>query len=289
MDRQRIVVVDDEDVWLRTIRRVLGGRYQLDLARDAGEARAYVRSSACALAILDQRLASNVSGLTLLHELREIQPGLRAIILTGYADLDDAVASFRGGALDYISKGHRNLATELRTRVKKALAELTPDEEPLAELLARGEDAGLEFKSSARWDLRQQKANRALEEVIVKTVAGFLNSNGGVLLIGVDDGGRVVGLRHDFSTLRRQDHDGYETFLRKLLLDAFGKDMSPFLRLNFHRTESEEVCQVTAGPAPHAVYAADGSGGEHLYIRSGNSTQRLTTREAVEYCKVRWK
>jgi ActR/RegA family two-component response regulator len=289
MDKQRIVVVDDEDAWLRTIGRVLGSLYHVELARNPDEARAHVRSSPCALAILDQHLTAGESGLALLHQLREIQPGLRALILTAYAELDDAVASFRGGALDYISKGHSDLAAELRARVAKALEEPPVIDEPLAELLARGEGPELEFKSSARWDLRQQKANRALEEVIVKTVAGFLNSNGGVLLIGVDDGGRVIGLRHDYALLRKQDHDGYESFLRKLLFDAMGRDVSPFLRIAFHCVDGEEVCRVTAGPAPHAVYVTDANRGEHLYIRSGNSTQLLTTREAVEYCKVRWK
>jgi ActR/RegA family two-component response regulator len=287
MQRHRILVVDDDDRWLRTIERALGGQYQLELAANAEQAEAHVRLSPCALVILDQRLAPNVSGLALLGGLREIQPGLRAIILTGYADLDDAVASIRGGALDYISKGHRNLTTELRTRVARALEE--PDE-VLVELLERGEGPELEFKSSARWDLRQGKVNRALEEVIVKTVAGFLNSDGGILLIGVDDAAKIVGLRHDYGTLHRdkQDRDGFEAFLQNLLLDACGKDLSRFIRVHFHRAGGEEVCRLTARPAPHAVYVSDGNGGEHLYIRSGNTTQRLSTREAVEYVRVRW-
>jgi hypothetical protein len=33
----------------------------------------------------------------------------------------------------------------------------------------------------------------------------------------------------------------------------------------------------------------DGTGGEHLYVRAGNSTRQLSTREAVEYCRTRWK
>ncbi len=62
----------------------------------------------------------------------------------------------------------------------------------LRALIARGESANLEFKSSFRWDLRENKLNRALEAVVLKTLAGYMNGNGGTLLIGVADDGSVV-------------------------------------------------------------------------------------------------
>jgi predicted HTH transcriptional regulator len=68
-------------------------------------------------------------------------------------------------------------------------------------LVARGEDENLEFKSSARWDYREGQANKTLEVVIVKTIAGFLNGNGGILVIGVNDDGEVLGLEPDYKTL----------------------------------------------------------------------------------------
>ncbi|HEX5872726.1 MAG TPA: response regulator [Longimicrobium sp.] len=287
MHPHRIVVVDDDDRWLATIRGILGGHYQLDLTSDPAEAVTLVRSSPHALAILDQRISPDVSGTELLHRLREIQPGLRVIILTGYAQVEDAVDSMKGGAFDYISKGHRDLSTELRARVAKALEDPPPDQE-LAGLLKQGEGAELEFKSTARWDVRQSRTSRDLEGVIVKTVAGFLNASGGDLLIGVDDGGKVLGLRPDYDTLRRKDRDGFEAFLTELLLDAFGKDLSPCIRIHFHRLGDQDVCRVTASAAPRAVFVSDGHGGEHLYIRTGNSTRLLSTREAIDYCRVRW-
>ena len=67
----------------------------------------------------------------------------------------------------------------------------------------------VEFKSSLRWDVRQNCVNKDLEKVIVKTVAGFLNAHGGTPLIGVDDHGVPVGLVPDFKTLRKKDRDGF--------------------------------------------------------------------------------
>ncbi len=73
----------------------------------------------------------------------------------------------------------------------------------LALLLVQGEGPILEFKSSFRWDLRQNQANKGLEAVILKTIAGFMNGNGGTLLIGVADDGAIVGLKPDYTLLKK--------------------------------------------------------------------------------------
>jgi predicted HTH transcriptional regulator len=70
-------------------------------------------------------------------------------------------------------------------------------------LIEQGESAELEFKSTVRWDLRESKKNPDLEAVIRYTVAGFLNANGGTLLIGVGDDGSIVGLQPDYGTFRK--------------------------------------------------------------------------------------
>ena len=53
------------------------------------------------------------------------------------------------------------------------------------EVIANDEDFTVEFKSTARWDIREGKPNKAMEDAVVKTIAGFLNTDGGTLLIGV--------------------------------------------------------------------------------------------------------
>jgi predicted HTH transcriptional regulator len=59
----------------------------------------------------------------------------------------------------------------------------------------------LEFKSSLRWGVPEGGVNKTLEKVIVKTIAGFLNSkDGGTLLIGVADNGTILGLEGDYGS-----------------------------------------------------------------------------------------
>ena len=163
-----------------------------------------------------------------------------------------------------------------------------PGDREIAALLTAGENAKVEFKSSARWDLRENKKNPVMEQVILKTVAAFLNSDGGTLLLGVSDDGAVVGLDHDYQTLQRKNADGYELFLGDLLLNHYGKDLSGNLKFSFHKVDEKQVCKIGIEAASRAAWVKEGAD-EHLYVRSGNSTRRLTTKEAIEYCKTRWK
>ena len=71
----------------------------------------------------------------------------------------------------------------------------------LPAILSAGEGERIEFKTYARWDIQLGRVNRALEEAVARTIAGFLNHDGGTLLIGVTDAGNVAGLEADYQTL----------------------------------------------------------------------------------------
>ena len=170
----------------------------------------------------------------------------------------------------------------------KAFAPKSADQE-VAAIIAGGESVTVEFKSTARWNLQANMQDPAMEQIIVKTVAAFLNTEGGTLLIGVDDTGTALGLENDYKTLgKRPDRDGYENWLTNLLLNQFGKESSPLIRITFHDMVGKDVCRVAVKPSPKAVYVTDGNA-ENLFIRTGNSTRQLTTKEAIEYNKQRWK
>jgi hypothetical protein len=156
-------------------------------------------------------------------------------------------------------------------------------------LIRRGESLELEFKSSARWDIKQNKSNPAMEQIVVKTVAAFLNSEkGGTLLLGVDDDGNVLGLKPDYKMFGKQNsRDAYENFLTTLLLNNFGKDVTPLFSITFHHIEGEDVVRINVKPAPKPYFVREGNE-DRLYIRAGNSTRSLTTKEAIDYCKIRF-
>jgi len=163
----------------------------------------------------------------------------------------------------------------------------------LEELIAEGEDDELEFKSSLRWDFKEQATNKKLEEVIVKTVAAFANSQGGTLLIGVSDSGEILGLEGDYLSLGGANRDKFELHLRNLLNGAFGAAfVSSKLKVMFPAIGEVEICQVDIQPSakPFVLTVKDknGVGQEKFYVRSGNSSQELSLAEMPPYLAERF-
>jgi hypothetical protein len=174
------------------------------------------------------------------------------------------------------------LADDERMRTKSP-------EESIRELIAAGESRFLEFKSTARWNVKEGKGDKMMENVIIKTVAALLNSGGGDLLIGVQDDGNIFGIEDDLQLFSqdKRNRDAYENWLMTLLLGAFGRQHSTDLRVSFVRFGEHDVCRVTATPSATAVYVKENNQ-ESLYVRTGNSTRSLTTSEAVAYHQQRF-
>ena len=191
--------------------------------------------------------------------------------------------------LDFLAARRRLLAEAMNEFIAGWLPEKDADpEQHVRELIAAGESDTLEFKSSLRWDRREDRVNKALEGVVVKTLAGFLNKAGGTLLIGVDDAGAPAGLAADYGTLKKQDRDGFELHLQNLFARDLGEAAAAaFLGVNFHEIDGQDICQVTAEPSDHPVYV------EHqqeaiFYLRVGNGTRPLAVKEAVQYVGQHW-
>ncbi|MDQ2946619.1 MAG: putative DNA binding domain-containing protein, partial [Acidobacteriota bacterium] len=162
-------------------------------------------------------------------------------------------------------------------------------EDIVRELIGSGESLFLEFKSTARWNVKEGKLDKTMEHVIVKTVAAFLNSKGGDLLIGVQDDGSIFGIESDQQqwSLEKRNRDFYENWLMTQLLDAFGKQHTTNLRVSFAKLGEHDVCRVNISPSSTAVYVKENIQ-ETLFVRVGNSTRALSTKEAVAYHEQRF-
>lgn len=154
-------------------------------------------------------------------------------------------------------------------------------------LIQQGEGPHLEFKSSWRWDVAQARVNKALEQVILKTLAGFLNHAGGSLLIGVADDGTILGLEHDYRTLKRADRDGFEQALMTAVANQLGADICRYLHVIFHVIDGKEICRVVVSPAERPVFLQVGNDPK-LYVRTGGGTRELNVQEAMDYVASRW-
>lgn len=166
----------------------------------------------------------------------------------------------------------------------------------IADLITQGESTTLEFKSTARWNLVENKKDPTMEEVILKTVAAFLNTQGGTLLIGVDDAGQAIGLANDYRTFQagKQNRDGFELWLiGDLLLKKLGNDLAPAIAISFHILNGQEICKVTVSRSSRQVFVTlkdkNGQSKEWFLIRAGNATRSLDNpSEMLNYSKQRF-
>jgi len=187
----------------------------------------------------------------------------------------------------------RELIGEAQIDIDTERVEEIPPKETLADLISKGESETLEFKSTLRWDLREHKVNKKLEEAIMKTISAFANSKGGTLLIGVADNGEVLGLESDYRTLEPSNSDKFELHLRNLLNKQFDKlFVISNVIIEFDRDGDKEVCRVEATPAKTRVIlkVKDKNGNPHdkFYVRIGNASSELGISEAVDYIKGRF-
>lgn len=152
----------------------------------------------------------------------------------------------------------------------------------LPSLVAAGESERTEFKTSARWDARQGKVNKALEVVIAKSIVGFMNHLGGNLLIGVDDRGSIVGLEKDYETLKAKNRDGFAQCIMEIVKTRLGGDKCSLVHTIFDEVEGRDVCRVVVEPSGTPVYCTDGKVARY-YLRTGNGTRELDAREVVAH------
>ena len=159
----------------------------------------------------------------------------------------------------------------------------------VAELVAAGESARVEFKSTARCNLHTGQRDDKIEMVVSKTVAALSNSGGGDLLIGVDDDGKAVGLDEDLKFMKQPDLDRYELWLRDHLSKTLGATASANVEVTFPILDGTPICHLRMLGASRPVFLSPGKGQPvQMWVRVGNSTRQLGVDEALSYAADHW-
>jgi len=162
-------------------------------------------------------------------------------------------------------------------------------EKTAAELCELEESATLEFKSSLQWDVIQQQKNKELRFSVLKTIVAFLNSDGGTLLLGVDDSGTPVGLEPDLKLLSAHSVDAFQQTLTNLVLEHVGAEFAPLVKIRFEQVGGEHVCIIEVSPASGPAFLVRKHGQpREFFVRFGNTSRSLDTQDALSYIDTHW-
>ena len=157
--------------------------------------------------------------------------------------------------------------------------------EKVNSLIREGESKRLEFKATLSFDLSKRTREKHLETSVLKTIVAFLNSEGGILLIGVSDDGYVSGLNQEIKTLDSTE-DHFKLRLKSLIKEHIGEPYYPFIDYWFIDIDGKKVLFVDCKPSPELECYLDN---RDFYVRTNPATDKLEGPELVKYIRNRFR
>lgn len=151
------------------------------------------------------------------------------------------------------------------------------------EIIRQGENDNVEFKSTLRWNKFVGKKDAKIEHAALKTIAAFLNAQGGILLIGVADDGEVIGLEND----NFANHDKLLLHLNKLVKDKIGSTFTKNIHASVEKVHGTNLLRIDCRPSSKPAYLKDGNQ-EYFYIRTGPETTNLRLSKIYAYIRERF-
>jgi CheY-like chemotaxis protein len=289
--RPSILLVDDDAVSLQMLNSTLaGGDYQVICTIKPADALRLARERNPHVVLLDV-VMPEMDGFEVCRRLREdaATRDLAIIFLSSLQTPQDRARGIELGAVDFISKPFD--ADEIKARVRRQVTlqeerrklqvQVTP-EQRIARIIAGGEGDHTEFKSTLRWSVNEDKPEHGVEIAWLKTVAAFLNTDGGNLVVGVDDRGTPLGIELD----RFENHDKYLLHVGNRLQQHIGAEHAGSVRFGLHPLGDKKVLLIECTPATKPVFLNDGAN-EFFFVRTGPGTRKLSMSQMLTYVVAR--
>ena len=150
-------------------------------------------------------------------------------------------------------------------------------------LIEGGENTMTEFKATLRTNLHTGLKDSKMEFMVLKTIAAFVNSSGGTLIIGVKDDGDPIGIGVD----NFKDEDKMNLHLVNLMKDKIDGEISIYAHPNFDDYRDHRVLKVECLKGRSPMFVKEGNT-EKFFVRHGAATIGLSTSEIPNYLKERF-
>jgi hypothetical protein len=211
----------------------------------------------------------------------------------GAARLVAAVLRILGQQTDAVTAGVEESPAPVTHSATYRL-EKVDDASNVDALIAVGESDKVEFKSSLHHPYATlpsgqagKQVQKALRRSITKTIAAFLNTIGGTLLIGVSDSGTVLGIEPDFVYLRKNNADGWLLSLKDVIGNALGLEVWSAIHVSLVPYGQQTVAVIHCVRRTTETWHRE-EDGERFYIRTSNASQELRGSSVLRYIRERW-
>jgi len=205
----------------------------------------------------------------------------------GITVLDPTCGSgaFLFAALQILESLYGDCLSTMRTLVAEAdlTADVTPEAEARA-FIAGGETNCVEFKACAYKHPKAPQPDKSLIGDIAAAVASFLNADGGDVLIGVENDGKLLGISSDLESVnpQRKDEDSYLLWIQQKLEAHFGADIVTKVGLSAVKIDNTLIARIRITPANRPVYVTL-NGKKAFYVRAAKGRLDMDIEEAAGY------
>lgn len=187
----------------------------------------------------------------------------------------------------WISDEINKFLNNLKNNESSEKVELETTKNTWLDTIQNGENNFTEFKSSLRYCLREKKPMAYIEHGILKTINAFQNSEGGTLIIGVDDDGDILGLEEDYKSFGSKGKDGFLLHFDQIIINALGKEQQADIDIQFEELENKEFAIVEVSPSNKPVFLS-ANGKKEFYVRHAASSRAYDISESYEYINKHW-
>ncbi|TXL74084.1 DUF262 domain-containing protein [Vineibacter terrae] len=189
---------------------------------------------------------------------------------------------------DFLRKRRELMAGVIRDAYKRLAGELPTEAgkvavPPVESFVKDGEGVTIEFKSTLRTNLHTGDKDPKMELAVLKTIAAFLNTQGGTLVVGVADDGNPVGIDAD----KFPNEDRMNLHLTNLVKERIGSPSMLYVHPRFDDYQDTRVMVVECLPGRVPVFVRDGSV-ERFYIRTGAATSELSPSQTQNFVAQRF-
>lgn len=171
-------------------------------------------------------------------------------------------------------------ASAVRSQVESMLEQIggLTIADRIMRMAREGESATVEFKESFSLDKKKGTKEKYIELATMKTIVAFLNTNGGVLLIGITDTGDAVGVGEEIKKFHKNS-DAFLLHFKNQLKERVGEQYYPFIDQRMVDLGGAWVLMVDCKSAPVPCYLDK----KDFYVRTNPATDKLEGPKLVEY------
>lgn len=147
-------------------------------------------------------------------------------------------------------------------------------------IIRQGESKNIEYKETLSLDVRKKTKEKYIEVSVLKTVVAFLNTEGGVLLIGVNDDGDITGIDGEIDKFHKK-LDKFLLHFKNLIKVRVGEEFYPFIEYKPIRVDGKYILKVECKESQSPCYLDNAD----FYVRTNPATDKLEGPKLVEYVK----